>query len=189
MRRAIHQKVISFGAKQSGKIEGGMYFVNNPTTALTDLSTGAFMSIGSGAGVTQLPFVLQNSNEYFEILQTSIPTDPQTVAQYQKLRYLKGRNSTTLTLNWGVSLIKLSDDAPAGNKIELRVSKTNVLGVSSIIDQTQISAGVFQSYSSNILHSTILTNVNILDSYFIEIADQDLGIDVSVSSAFISLSE
>lgn len=184
MRRAIHQKTISFGAKQSGKIEGGMYFVNNPFTAITDLSTGAYMAIGSGAGATQLPFILENGNDYFEIFQTTTPINPQTVAQYQKLRYSKGRNGTFLTLDWGVSII--SEDT--NFKLQLRVSKTNVLGIDSVIDQTVITAGSYTNANSRIIHSTIIS-INVYDSFFIELADEETGNNVSVTSAYLSFSE
>lgn len=172
------QKTINYGGKQTGKIIGGMYFVEN--TEETDLSTGVFMSIGSGFAA-HVPFQLTipytvGDDFYFDIIGGNITAT-------QKLRYFKGKNTTTLTLKWSITLESVEQFVGFEDEIvNLKVLKTNINSVTTTISDTlcTISSSEFGIRSNGIS----IVDLYVGDSFFIQIEQPD-GINVIVSSAEI----
>lgn len=176
------QKTINYGGKQTGKIVGGMYFVNNTTE--TNLSSATFVNIGTGfAG--HLPFELtipySSGNDYYFDITGGV------VTASQKLRYFKGKNGTQLTMKW--SLTVESVDAGPGftnNEIFLRISKTDVDSVTTVISDSVSNCSTNQ-FGMRISGVSIVS-VNVGDSFFIQL-EQLAGLNVLVPSAELILVE
>lgn len=173
------QKTINYGGKHSGKILGGMYFIENE--AVTDVGAGnTFVRIGAGGAMGLVPFTLYQTNQYFEIVGTTVQT--------QTLRMKMGVPAE-LYLDWQVCVTNTGVEGQIN--LAFRIRKIIALTSSTeTVSSSQITGRTTPNGTG--IGDKILISLAINDQLYIELSNID-GTqptrDIVVTSARLIVSE
>lgn len=185
------QKNINFGAKLTGKIAGGIYYVGN-TTETTDVTgQNVWVNLGNGA-VTAGLFILMpiqpvsapssaGINDYFELRSTADLTSAQS------LWYRYGKRAVHYC-SYAMSVVD-----PAGMPAVLSV-QSRVVGIDTTTLATTIYPQSVRTFTVNAGNASPIQHTFPLvaesaQAFFLQIQNTGSAADVLVREAFLALYE
>lgn len=185
------QKNINFGAKLTGKIAGGIYYVGN-TTEVTDVSgQNIWVNLGNGA-LTAGQFILMPIqpvaapsstaiNDYFELRSTTGFTSGQS------LWYRYGKRA----VHYCSYAMSLSDPAgmPAILSFQARVVGMDTTTLATTIYPQSVRTFTVNAANVSPIQHTFPLVAESAQTFFLQIQNTGSAADVIVREAFLALYE